>query len=184
MKRTYRSLAAVLVLGAAPALAAQAPPQAPKPGPEHQKLAYFAGRWTSAGDFKPGPMGPGGKMTSTTNCEWFEGGFFVVCRYDGRMPTGPMKGLGIMGYNPERKKYTYYSIDNSGMPPEPAYATITGDTWTWEGEGTMGGQVVKGRYIIKVVSPDEYTWRWEMSMGGQPFTLVAEGSDKRVKGGA
>jgi hypothetical protein len=30
-----------------------------------------------------------------------------------------MQGLGILGYNPERKKYTYYGIDNSAMPPSP-----------------------------------------------------------------
>jgi hypothetical protein len=30
-------------------VAAQAP-QPPKPGPEHQRLAYFVGTWTSAGE--------------------------------------------------------------------------------------------------------------------------------------
>jgi hypothetical protein len=172
-----------LTLLVVPALlsAQTAQQQPPRPGPEVQKLAYFAGRWTSTGDFKPGPMGPGGKMSSTATCEWFAGGFNLVCRYEGTMPYGPMQGLGIMGYSPERKKYTYYAIDNSGMPPEPAYAVVTGDSWNWEGEGAMGGQAVKGRYTIKVLSPDEYSWRWEMQMGSAPWMLVAEGSDKRVK---
>lgn len=170
---------ALFSLAVVPALLSAQAPQAPKPGPEHQKLAMFAGKWTSTGDMKAGPMGPGGKMTSTTNCEWFQGGFYLVCRSDGTTPGGPMQGLGILGYNTERKKYTYYGIDNSGMPAEPAYASVTGDTWAWEGEGTMGGQLVKTRYTIKVVSPNEYTWKWEMSMAGQPFALVAEGTDKK-----
>ena len=56
---------------------------APKPSAEHQKLAYFVGTWTSTGEMKPSPFGPGGKMTSTETCEWFDGGFAVVCRSQG-----------------------------------------------------------------------------------------------------
>src|SRR3989454_7285461 len=80
MRIVYRSLAAALTLFATPVLRAQAPAAAPKPGPEHQKLAYFAGRWSESADIKPGPMGPGGKMTETSTCEWFSGGFYLVCR--------------------------------------------------------------------------------------------------------
>lgn len=182
MRIAYRSLAAVTLLAAA-SLQAQAPPppQAPKPGPEHQKLAYFAGRWTTAGDMKPGPMGPGGKMTMTNNCEWFAGGFYLVCRAEGMTPGGEMRSMGILGYNPERKRYTYYGIDNSGMPAEPSYGEVAGDTWTWEGESQMGGQTVKGRYVIKQTSPDSYAWKWEMAMGAGPWTVVGEGTDTRVK---
>src|SRR5688500_18254741 len=73
-------------------LGAQAP-QPQKPGPEHQRLAYFVGTWTGDGEMKPGPFGPGGKMSSKDTCEWFEGGFVVVCRGDGKSPMGPIKNL-------------------------------------------------------------------------------------------
>jgi len=172
---------APLTLLLAPALlSAQAPAQ-PKPGPEHQKLAVFVGRWTETGDMKASPMGPAGKMTSTANCEWFSGGFYLVCRSTGTSPAGPGQSLGILGYNSERKKYTYYGIDNSGMPAEPAYATVSGNVWTFEGEGTAGGQPFKSRYTITVVSPDEYTYKWEMAAGEQPFAVMAEGSAKKAK---
>jgi len=177
---TYRSLAVVVTLASAPALYAQAP-AAPKPGPEHQKLAYFAGRWSETAEMKPGPMGPGGRISGSANCEWFAGGFYIVCHADGASAAGPMHSLGILGYNGDRKKYTYYAIDNSGMNAEPAYATLTGDTWTWEGEAMMGGQQLKSRYTIKQASPDKYTWTWEMSVAGGPWTLAAEGTDTRVK---
>jgi len=180
MKIPCRSLAAVTLLATA-ALRAQAPAAAPKPGPEHQKLAYFAGRWNEVGQMKPGPMGPGGQMTSTSTCEWFAGGFSLVCRSDGKGPTGETHGLGILGYSTERKRYTYYGVDNSGMGGDLSYGDLTGDTWTWEGESLMGGKPVKGHYTIKQVSPDSYTWKWEMSVGGGPWTLMAEGTDTRVK---
>ncbi|HYT05759.1 MAG TPA: DUF1579 family protein [Gemmatimonadales bacterium] len=179
MRIAYRSLAAVTLL-ATSTLRAQAPP-APKPGPEHQKLDYFAGRWHEVAEVKPGPMGPGGKMAGTSTCEWFAGGFYLVCRSDGSGPAGEMRGLGIMGYSTERTHYTYYGIDNSGMGGDPAYGELRGDTWDWHGESLMGGKTVKGHYVIKQVSPDSYTWKWEISMGGGPWTVVAEGTDTRVK---
>lgn len=39
--------------------------QAPQPAPETKSLEYFVGTWTMNADLKPGPMGPGGKITGT-----------------------------------------------------------------------------------------------------------------------
>lgn len=169
----------LLALASAPLLRAQAPAM-PKPGPEHQKLAYFAGRWTEVGEMKPGPMGPGGKVTSSSTCEWFPGGFHLVCRSDGTSAIGPIHNLGILGYSSEPKRYTYYGIDNSGFGG-PAYGQLAGDTWTWEGESLMGGQTVKSRYTIKQLTPDSYSWKFEMSLAGGAWTPVGEGTDTRVK---
>ena len=159
MRIVYRSLAAALTLFATPSLRAQAPAASPKPG----------------------PMGPGGKMTETSTCEWFSGGFYLVCRSDGRGSSGEIHGLGILGYSSDRKRYTYYGIDNSGTGGDPAYGDVAGDTWTWEGESLMGGQTVKGRYVVKQLSPDKYSWKWEMSVAGGAWTPVGEGTDTRIK---
>jgi uncharacterized protein DUF1579 len=143
-------------------IAAQAP-QAPKPGPEHAKLAYFVGKWTAEGEMKPGPMGPGGKMKTTDNCEWFEGRYSVICRSEGTTPMGPTKSIGILGYNTEEKVYTYYGVDNSGMTMASVpKGTVQGDTWTYTDEGTMGGKKYKSRVIIKELSPTSYTFKMDM----------------------
>src|SRR5215203_1487942 len=104
MKREINRLVVGLVLSLAgiQIAAAQAPP-APKPGPEHQRLGYFVGTWTTEGATQPGPMGPGGKMTSTDSCEWFEGKFAVVCRGSGTSPMGPGKELALLSYSPDEK---------------------------------------------------------------------------------
>jgi len=177
-KRSYAALAFVTLVGAS-ALRAQAP-EPPKPGPEHQKLAYFVGRWTIEGTMQPGPMGPGGPMSGTDTCEWFAGGWHIVCKSDGRSPAGEMHGLNLLGYSAERKRYTYYGIDNSGFG-DGATGELVGDTWNWESESTYGGQPVKTKYTIKQLSPDSYTWRMEMSMAGGPWTLGGEGRETRVK---
>ncbi|MGH7675072.1 MAG: DUF1579 family protein [Gemmatimonadales bacterium] len=179
MTRSY-ALAAVITLAAATVLRAQAPQQPPKPGPELQKLAYFAGKWTSTGEMKPGPMGPGGKMATTTNCEWFPGGFFLVCHDEGASPGGPTQTLGILGYNGERKRYTYYVIDNGGHG-DLVHGELAGDTWNWEGESLMGGQTVKHRCVNKQLAADSHTWRCEMAIGGGAWTVTSEGTSTRVK---
>ena len=75
--RNWTLFFATLLLAAT--ASAQMPP-APKPGPEHKKLEYFAGNWNCTGDLKPGPMGPGGKMTMSEDTKWMDGGFFEVIR--------------------------------------------------------------------------------------------------------
>ena len=176
--RTPAVLAA-LVFAGTPLLSSQeAGP--PKPGPEQQKLAYFVGNWTFEGTMQPGPMGPGGKASGSDKCEWFPGGFHLVCRSDGTGPTGEMHGLSLMGYNAEQQAYTWYGIDNSGFG-DGASGQLQGDTWSWQSESMMGGQSVKMRYTVVQRSAEAYSWRMEMSMAGGPWTLAGEGTETRTK---
>ncbi len=72
------TLAWILLFAFTLAVYAQPPSQPPKPGPEQKKLGYFIGKWTSEGEAKPSPFGPGGKFTFTENNSWFAGRVFVV----------------------------------------------------------------------------------------------------------
>jgi hypothetical protein len=183
MKRVFERLAVgvVLSLAGVQVAAAQAP-QAPKPGPEHQRLSYFVGKWTTEGEMKAGPMGPAGKMTSTDTCEWFEGRFAVVCHSDGKTPMGANKSLGILGYSPEEKVYTYYAVDNSGMTMASVpHGTVKGDTWTYTDEGLMGGKKVKTRVTIKELSPAAYSFVMEMQGPDGKWAPAAESKSTKAK---
>jgi hypothetical protein len=184
MKRVF-ALLAVSVFGAVAGLqlaAAQAPPQPAKPGPEHQKLGYFVGKWTNEGEMKPGPMGPGGKMTSIETCEWFDGRFAVVCRGEGKGPMGPTKSLGILGYSTEEKVYTYSGVDNSGMTMASVpRGTVQGDTWTYNDEMVMGGQKVKTRVTIKELSPTAYTFKMELQGPDGKWAPMMEAKSTKAK---
>jgi hypothetical protein len=172
---------AVLVVVGSLTLLAQTP-AAPKPGPETQKLAYFVGTWTSEGEMKPSPMGPGGKITGKDTCEWFQGGFSVICHSDGKSPMGPMKSIGILSYSPEEKVYTYYGTDNSGMVmTSVAKGTVQGDTWTYTDEGLMGGQKIKSRVTIKQVSPTVQTFVMEFQGADGKWAPVMESKGTKVK---
>lgn len=160
---------------------AQGSGEAPKPGPEHKKLGYFVGKWTAESEVKPNPFMPGGKMTSHDSCEWFEGGFAVVCRYEGKGPTGPTKGLGIMGYNADVKAYTYYGLDNGPqiMASVPM-GKVEGGAWIYDDESKMGGKTVKSRYTIKEASPTSYTFKWEMLGENGAWQTIMEGKSTKA----
>jgi len=178
--RKIAPIVACLVF-AAVTVAFAAAPEAPKPGPEHQKLGYFAGKWTAEGQMKESPFGPGGKVTSMDHCEWFQGKFAVVCHTDGKGPMGPMKGLGILGYNAEQKVYTYYGLDNSGMVMTSVpRGTVQGDTWTFTDESEMGGKKLSTRYTIKEQSPNSYTFKWDLLGDDGQWTTIMEGKQTKA----
>jgi uncharacterized protein DUF1579 len=183
MNRTaeWLTVASVLLVLGQMSPMAQAP-QAPKPGPAHQRLSYFVGKWNNEGEMKPGPMGPGGKISSTDTCEWFEGRFAVVCHSDGKTTMGPMKSIGFISYSPEEKVYTYYAIDNTGMTMTSVpRGTVQGDTWTFTDEGMMGGQKIKSRVTLKEVSPTSYTFKMELQGADGKWMPAMESTLTKVK---
>lgn len=173
------AVAAAFLISAA--VAAQTPEKMSKPGPEQKRIGYFVGTWKSDTDVKPNPFTTGGRIAMTDNCEWFPGGFHVVCNSSGTGPQGPMKGIGIIGYNPEEKTYTYYGIDNRGMG-SLSKGSIQGNTWDWHGEDKMGGKLIKSRYTIVENSPTAYTFKWETSEDGRSWTTAMEGKATKTGG--
>ena len=162
--------------------AAQTPAGAPKPTPEHKRLGYFVGKWTTEGEVQASPMGPAGKITGNDTCEWFSGGFAVVCRSDGKSPAGPTKSLAIMGYSTEEKVYTYYGIDNSNMVmTNVPRGTVTDDTWTYTDESLMGGQKVKSRVTLVEESPTAYTFRMEIQGPDGKWIPTMESRNTKVQ---
>jgi hypothetical protein len=183
MKRMLNMLAAYAVVSVASVqFAAAQAAQAPKPGPEHARLGYFVGKWTAEGEIKAGPMGPGGKFTSSDDCEWFEGRFSVICHSEGKTPMGPSKSIGILGYSPQEKVYTYYGVDNTNMTMASVpRGTLRGDTWTYNDEGMMGGQKFKTRVTIKELSPTAYTFRMEMQGPDGKWMPMMESKNSKVQ---
>jgi hypothetical protein len=169
MHRIVTPLLGVSLL-AAPALA-----QEPmKPGPEHARLGYFAGTWQFEGEAKASPMGPAGKLSGTDTCEWFAGGFHLVCRGDGTGPRGANTGESIWGYDGMQQRYTYFGHNSLG---DGFYVlgTAAGKVWTWTTEFPVEGGKVQARVTLTEESPTAYTYRFEMSPDGTNWTVVEDG---------
>jgi hypothetical protein len=78
-KSVYCLFAVLTALSAIPAVHVQTPEQL-KHGAEHEKLAYFLGKWVYEEEVKPTAHSRSGKYSYTESCEWFSGEFAILCR--------------------------------------------------------------------------------------------------------
>ncbi len=170
---------AIVVLAVVGLALAQTPAGPPKPGPEQKRMAYFVGRWTSEGEMKASPLGPAGKFTFDENCQWLSGGFFVTCNSSGKGSMGDVKGIAIMGYDPEEEVYTYYEVNSMGEGML-SKGTVNGKVWTWTSEAKMGGKPTKSRFTLTEDTANSQSYKFEISMGDGPMQLVMEGKSTRV----
>lgn len=175
--RVTASIALVLAL-ASSGVAAQ--PPKPTPGPEHKRLAIFAGQWNFEGEAKESPLGPAGKFTGTETCEWFAGGFQLVCRSKGTGPKGPATGMSVMSYDPGRKAYTYYALSSLGDNIF-VHGQVQGKVWTWSDESTIEGKTVKFVATITEETPTSNSFRLEVSVDGGPLTVIETGKSTKAK---
>ena len=151
----------------------------PPPAQELKKLDYFAGTWLLEGEMKPGPMGPGGKVTESDVNRWMDGGFFLVVRSDFTIAAmGSATGVAYMGYDSNQKVYTYDEFNSIGDAIH-SKGTLDGDTWTWSGERVTDAGTAKTRWVVDVVSSDSYNFRFEMSQDTKTWTTVMEGKAVR-----
>jgi len=180
-----RKLATLLLVGATAwfgiaTVGAQEGGGPPKPGPEHAKLGFFVGKWTSEGDLKPSAYSPGGKFTYTEECAWLSGNFAIICHSEGQMSRSTVKGVSIMSYDAGEGKYIYFESNSAG---ENTYSKgmVTGDTWTWSNEEQMGGKIIHGRFTLTRLSDDAASYKFELSAGSDPLAVIMEGKQTRVK---
>ena len=151
-----------------------------KPGAEEARIGFFAGQWKIEGEVKPFPGWPSGKLDSNETCQWFEGGFQLVCHSEGTSPMGAVKAQSIFGYSPMGKTYTYYRISSRG---EGFFweGTLSGNVWTWTNESDANGKPMKARMTVTEQSPISYTSKIEFSTEGGPFVLLEEMKVSKVR---
>ena len=95
---------------------------------------------------------------------------------------GPTKSIGILGYSPEEKVYTYYGVDNSNMTMASVpKGTVQGKTWIYHDESMMGGKKMKTRVTIKELSPAEYSFLMEAQGPDGKWMPMMESKNTKVK---
>ena len=161
-----------LVVSSATAMRAQAP--APKPDPALKKLGVWVGHWAFDGEQKPGPLGPGSKVTGEGNCHTILGGFFLQCQVSGKVAESEMRVLEIYGYDAVNKDFPaeWYFGDGSRAS---WMLTIAGNTSTWAGKWTMAGKQYQVKQNV-VLAPDlaSQTLRSEVSADGETWAPFFE----------
>ena len=162
----------LLVVCFATAMQAQAP--APKPAPELKKLSVIVGHWTYEGEYKTGPLGPGGKFTGEYTARMILGGFFLQAGSTESGPAGETRGLDIEAYDPVNKNFVgnWYLSDGSTFS---GGLTVSGNTYTWAGKLVTAGKQYqfKGTFVF---APDlaSGTYKQELSADGKTWTPFGE----------
>jgi len=160
--------------GIVSAMVAQGPPEAPKPDPEFRKLQILVGRWTYDGEYKPGPLGPGGKITGEYSAEFILNGFALEAHTTEKGAMGATRYVEIDTYDTANKKIAFnVYADNGGG--NSGTITVNGNTVTWEGKFVAGGQAYVFRVPI-VFMPDRMsaTTKAEISSDGKTWAPFFE----------
>lgn len=160
--KTLLSLTLSLTALLAP-LAAQG---APKPGPEHQKLAAQAGVWSAAIEMT-GEDGKPVQSTGTSTLSVGPGGFWLIDDFQAEIMGGPFHGHGSTGFDQGKGKYVGTWIDSwssSIMVLEGGY-DAAGKVLTMTGMAPgMDGKPVQ--HTLVTTDKDANTRLFEMFLPG------------------
>jgi hypothetical protein len=177
----FQILLLLLVACFATAVSAQTPAPAPKPDPELKKLAV--GHWTYEAEYKPGPLGPGGKATGIRTFQMILGGFFFERRDAEKDAMGAeSQALAIIGYDPVNKNFTVSYFDDGGGTYSGVF-TVSGNTVTWSGKSisVAGKQYPLRGTVIKAADWVTYTETAEVSSDGKTWVPFYEIKYTKVK---
>jgi hypothetical protein len=131
------------------------------PGPEHEVLKVFEGKWKATVSFwmQPGaaPMHAEGAMAN----EWILGGRFLQQRYTSNFLGSPFAGQGMFGYNNVDRRYEGLWADtmSTAMMLETGRYDASLRTFTMTGEVTEPGsrKIMRKKTVITIDSPDQHT---------------------------
>lgn len=143
----------------------------------------FEGSWKCEAHMPAGAAGPNSPESTTKSTVKIKkdlNGFWYVGEYEAKKgkTTPEMKGEFFLGYNPNTKQTTMTNFDSSGGMVQSTGTGIQGDTLTFTGEGTHGGQKVKVRETMTKKGDKEVTRRVEVD-SGQGYQPVVEETCKK-----
>lgn len=160
---------------------------APKPGPEHQAMDAYVGRWRFEQEFESTPFAPAGKGSKTSETRWTLGGFFTEERGQGQGPGGKYEWLAVTAYNADRKCYQQFTFDNRGFSSRPdqgelVEGTFESKTWNWKWQEEADGK----RYQCQAVDVFDsdgacYHYQWSYSADGKNWKAWIRGTATRQK---
>jgi Protein of unknown function (DUF1579) len=129
-----------------------------KPGPEHQAMEPLVGSWKAKVLFWQDPTKPPMESEGTMTRKWIMGGRILQEDFDGKFAGANFKGMGLMAYDPQKKKYVSTWVDS--MAPSISMMESAYDAKTKTFMGTMDeidpqtGKKVKARDVLRIVNND------------------------------
>jgi Protein of unknown function (DUF1579) len=151
----------VLVVGLllAASLSANAAQDIFKSGPEVQAMEPLVGNWKAKILFYQDPTKPPMESEGIMTRKWIMGGKVLQEDFDGKFAGADFKGMGLMCYDPQKKKYVGTWVDS--MSGTIAMSEIAYDAKTKTFTGTMDeidpqtGKKAKVRDVLRIVDSDQ-----------------------------
>jgi hypothetical protein len=90
-----------------------------------------------------------------------------------------------MTYDAEAKNYVFFQVNNFGVS-WTCRGTVSGDTWTWNGEATRNGKTILLRFTMKWTSKDSFDFKKEVGpnadsmRAGPGWPVVPESSHRPI----
>jgi hypothetical protein len=171
------SVLAVLALAMASRTTAGEKPDMSKPGPEHKLLASLAGTYEAKVKIFLDPSQPANESTGTMQRKMIMGGRFLEELYNGEIMGQRFYGMGLMGYDAMKKKYTSVWIDSMTTSMMQSLGTYDAATKTFTNIGEdidpSTGKTMKARDVFRVISPTEQVMDMYRDKGeGKEFKML------------
>src|SRR5262245_18582400 len=124
-----------------------------KPGPDHKLLEPLVGEFTCQDKVYTAPGKPPLESKGTAARKWILGGRFLSERYEGEAFGKPFTGLGWIGFDNVKKKYTIAWVDSMSTSIMTSLGTydMGTKTFTYTGEenSPFYGGKVKTRDLVR-----------------------------------
>ena len=159
-------------------------PTATKPAEgnaEITALAPMIGQWAVEGTVVIDAKGTLMPMKAKQGCDWFAGGYGVVCRNNsmvGEMP--PVESVSMMFYDTGRKAYVNAALGSAKDSTGTATLDIKPGSFVFASEFLLEGKRAKDRMTLSNMTAEGGTWKYELSLGGGPYTPAGEGKYRKA----
>ncbi len=132
------------------------------PNEHHKVLEQLVGNWeTKMKAWMPGKE-TAEESTGTSSVQWILGGRFIEQKFTGMHMGQPFEGMGITGYDNQKKKYQSIWLDNMGTGLMTSSLNYDEATKTFTEEGSfscpMKDGEMKFRASIKIIDENSHTY--------------------------
>jgi hypothetical protein len=155
------------------------------PGPEHKLLEPLVGSWNANVTCWMDPNQPGAKSEGRAERKWIMDGRFVEEHFNGKLMDKPFHGLGIVGFDRAKGKFSCLWLDSVATAMQVSAGTFDESTKTFtfkhEGECPITHKTARMRDTLHLVSADEQHMEMYRQLGDEKEMKVMEITFTRIK---
>lgn len=132
------------------------------PGKPHEALKPLTGKWNTVTKmWMAGPSGPATESKGSAEYKWILGGRYLQETFDGKLMGMPYSGIGLLGYDNYKKKYTSCWVDSAStaMLKSEGLLDRTGKVLTYYGtmdEWLTGEHDKAVKFVFRIVNDDKH----------------------------